>query len=158
MTLLTVLAFLLLVAGVIGSAVPKAPGVSLSLAGVYLYWWASGFTEPTALLLGVITVVGLLAVVGGWFEDVIAARIGGASTKTAMIAGAVGFALFFIGPIAMLVGTVLTVFLLEYRRQRDVKAGLVAAFSVVVATIGSRIISVLLSTLILVSMLAVWLL
>jgi uncharacterized protein YqgC (DUF456 family) len=139
-----VLAFVLLVAGVVGSLVPKVPGPVLSLSGVYLYWWNSGMTEPSALLLGVLTVAGGLVVVGGFFEEVIAARIGGASTRSAVVAGVVGFAAFFVlGPIAMVLGTAVTVFVLEYRRQRTARAGATAALAVLLATIGSMVIQFL---------------
>lgn len=156
MTLLTVLAFALLVAGVVGSLVPKAPGPLVSLAGVYVYWWGSGFAEPGTALLAVVTLVTVLTAIGGLFEEVVAARLGGASTRSATLAGLVGFACFFVlGPVAMLVGAAVAVFVLEYRRQRDAKAGATAALAVVLATIGSAIVQVLLTVMVLVVVLAV---
>lgn len=139
-----VLAFGLLAAGVVGSLLPKVPGPVVSLSGVYLYWWDSGMTEPSTLLLSVLTIVGVVVVIGGLFEEVIAARIGGASTRSAAVAGVVGFVSFFVlGPIAMVVGTAVTVFVLEYRRQRTARAGARAALSVLLATIGSVLIQFL---------------
>ena len=41
-TALVVLAFALLVGGVVGSLVPQVPGALLSLAGVFAYWYATG--------------------------------------------------------------------------------------------------------------------
>lgn len=158
MVLITILAFALLVAGIVGSLIPKVPGPLFSLAGVYTYWWETGFAEPSTLLLAVITIFGVLTVVGGFFEEIIAARVGGASTRTAAAAGVAGFASFLVfGPVAMLVGTAAAVFVLEYRRQRDAKAGATAALAVLLATIGSIVVKVLLTTMILVIMLAVFL-
>lgn len=158
MTLLTVLAFALLVVGIVGSLVPKVPGPLISLAGVYTYWWGTGFTEPSTVLLVVITIIVALAVVGGLFEEIIAARIGGASTGTATAAGVVGLVCFLVlGPVAMLVGTAVTVFILEYRRQRNARAGASAALAVILATLGSIVIKVLLTLMILVIMLVVFL-
>ncbi|MXR51607.1 DUF456 family protein [Halovenus sp. WSH3] len=149
----TLLAFGLLVAGVVGSLLPTLPGPLLSLAGVYTYWWASGFTAPSTLLVAVVTALVLLTVVGGLFEDVIAARLGGASGWSATAAGLVGFVCFFaLGPVGMLLGSATTVFVLEYRRQRDAKAGATAATAVVLATIGSTLVQLLVTSTLLVAM------
>lgn len=155
-TLVTVLAFGLLVAGIVGSAIPKVPGPLISLGGVYAYWWGTGYAEPSTLLLGSITVLVGLAVLGGFVEEIIAARMGGASTRNATIAGVVGFVCFLVlGPIAMLVGTAIAVFILEYRRQHDARAGATAALAVVLATIGSTIIQILLAVMTLLIMVGV---
>ena len=155
-SVVAVLAFVLLAAGVVGSLVPKVPGPAVSLSGVYLYWWDSGLAEPSSLLLGVLTVTGTLVVIGGFFEEVIAARIGGASTRSAVAAGIVGFVSFFVlGPIAMVVGTAVTVFVLEYRRQRTARAGATAALAVLLATIGSVLIQFLFALMTLVVMVGV---
>lgn len=153
---LTLLAFALLIAGVVGSVIPNVPGAILSLAGVYLYWWNTGFSEPSTALVAVVTVLVVLVVVGGFFQEVIAARFGGASTLSATAAGLVGFVCFFLtGPLGMLLGSAVTVFLLEYRRQRDAKASATAATAVVLATIGSAIVELLVTIMLLVVMGAV---
>ncbi|WP_336327440.1 DUF456 domain-containing protein [Halovenus sp. HT40] len=153
---LTLLAFGLLVVGIVGSIIPNVPGVLLSLAGVYLYWWNTGFAEPSTALIVVITVLALLVIVGGFFKEVIAARFGGASTLSATAAGLVGFVVFFVtGPVGMLLAAAITVFVLEYRRQRDAKASATAATAVVLATIGSTIVELLVTVMLLVVMGAV---
>lgn len=153
MILLTLLAFGLLVAGIVGSALPKVPGPLISLAGVYTYWWASDFAEPSTALVVVVTILIVLVVIGGFFEEIIAARLGGASGWSATVAGVVGFACFFVtGPIGMLVGSAITVFVLEYRRQRDAKASATAATAVVLATIGSTLVKLLVTVILLVVM------
>jgi uncharacterized protein YqgC (DUF456 family) len=159
MLALTLFAFALLVVGVVGSIVPNLPGPVLSLVGVYLYWWNTGLTEPSTALVAVITVLVILIVVGGFFDDVIAARFGGASTLSATAAGLVGFVcLFVVGPIGMLLGAALTVFVLEYRRQRDAKASATAATAVLLATIGSTLVELFVTVMLLVVMVAVALL
>ena len=156
MLALTLLAFGLLVVGIVGSIIPNVPGVLFSLAGVYLYWWNTGFAEPSTALVAVITVLAVLVIVGGFFKEVIAARFGGASTLSATAAGLVGFVFFFLtGPLGMLLAAAITVFVLEYRRQRDAKASATAATAVLLATIGSAIVELLVTIMLLVVMSAV---
>lgn len=149
--LFVALAVLLLFAGVIGSVIPSVPGVILSISGVFVYWWASGYAEPSAAVVGVVTVLGALVVVAGFFQDVIAARLGGASGWSAAAAGVVGLVCFFaLGPLGAIVGSAVAVFVLEYRRQRDATAGARAATAVVLATIGSAVVELLVTLTILV--------
>jgi uncharacterized protein YqgC (DUF456 family) len=153
MLAITLLAFALLVAGIVGSVIPNVPGAVLSLIGVYTYWWGTGFTEPSTPLLAVMTVIVLVVVIGGFFQEVIAARFGGASTLSATVAGVVGFVcLFVFGPVGMLLGSAVTVFVLEYRRQRDAKASATAATAVVLATVGSALVELLVTIMLLIVM------
>lgn len=139
-------AFGLLVAGVVASVVPGVPGSLLSVGGIGVYWWGTGFAEPSTLLVGVLVVLALLALVGSVAGEVVAARLSGASTRTAAVAGPVGFALFFVlGPLGLLVGVAGTVFGLEYRRHRDVRASAGAALGVVVGSFAATAVQVLLT-------------
>lgn len=159
MSPLAALAFLLLLVGVVGCLLPRLPGVTASLAGVYLYWWTTGFSEPTALVVGVLTLVGGLAALSSVVADAVSARISDASPTTLLIAGAVGTALLVLtGPIGMILGTALTAFLLEYRRRRTVSAGARAALAVVASSVGSRLFRFALAVVILVTMVVVVLL
>ncbi|MEF8973789.1 MAG: DUF456 domain-containing protein [Haloarcula sp.] len=158
-TLLFVLAFALLVGGVIGSITPQVPGALVSLAGVYLYWVASGMTEPGTLLLGLLTLVGLLT----WAVDIaggaIAARVGGASNWTAVLAGVVALVLFFVtGPLGILLGVAGTVFVVEFYRQEDARGSAKAALVTTVGMLASGVVQALLTASILVTMVAVALL
>ncbi|APW98351.1 hypothetical protein CHINAEXTREME_11345 [Halobiforma lacisalsi AJ5] len=118
---ITVLAVALLVAAVAGTVVPLVPGGLLSLAGVYLYWWHSGFTEPGALTLAVLTLLGVLTLLVEFFGGSIAAKAGGASWGTTAAAAAVGIVLMVVtGPIGLLVGLFGTVFALEFVRDGNV--------------------------------------
>jgi uncharacterized protein YqgC (DUF456 family) len=157
--LLFVLAFALLVGGVVGSLTPQVPGALVSLAGVYLYWVASGMTDPGTLLLALLTLVGLLT----WAVDIaggaVAARVGGASNWTAVLAGVVALVLFFVtGPLGILLGVAGTVFVVEFYRQGDARGSAKAALVTTVGMLASGVVQALLTASILVTMVAVALL
>ena len=157
--LLVALAFALLVGGVVGSLVPQVPGAPVSLAGVYLYWVATGMTEPGTLLLAALTVVGVLTWVVDFVGGAVAARVGGASNATAVIAGLVGLVLFFVtGPLGILLGVAATVFAVEFYRQEDARKGLKAALVTTAGMLASGVVQALLTGSILVTMLVVALL
>lgn len=111
---LSLLAIALLIGGVIGTVVPLVPGGTLSLAGLFLYWWGSGFTEPGLLALAVLVTLGVLAVLAELVGGAVAARAGGASWKTTALAAVTGILLMVVtGPLGLLVGLFGTVFALE---------------------------------------------
>jgi len=144
--IVAIAAVCLLALGVVGSLVPALPGPLLSLAGVYLYWLGSGFTEPGAVLLAALTLLGLLAITADFGAEVVSARVGGASLTTSLVAGAVGIVLFvFVTPVGALLGVVAVVFALEYRRHRDAARGAKAAGAVVLGVLGSAVVQVLLT-------------
>lgn len=117
-----VVAVALLVGGVLASFVPLVPGALLSIAGIYYYWYHSAFSEPGALFVAGATLVALMTLALDFLSSAISAAVGGASTRTAAIAGIIGFALLFVtGPIGMLVGVVLAVFALEIDRSGDLE-------------------------------------
>jgi uncharacterized protein YqgC (DUF456 family) len=150
-----IVAVALLIVGVVGCVVPLIPGPPLSLAGVYLYWWGSGFTEPGLALLVTLTLLGLLAIVADFGAEVVSARVGGASLTTSIVAGVVGIVLFvLVTPIGALLGVVAAVFVLEYRRHRDASQGAKAAGAVVIGILGSVVVQVVLTGSILVAFVA----
>ena len=148
-TVLVGLAFVLLVAGVVGSLVPQVPGALLSLAGVYSYWYATG--RPGLGLLVTLTLVGVLT----WVVDF----AGGASTTTAVLAGVVALVLFFVtGPLGVILGVALTVFVVEFYRQRDARKGLQATLVTTAGMLASSFVQALLTGSILLAMVGVALL
>ena len=154
---LVVLAFVLLVAGVLGSLVPQVPGAPLSVVGVYCYWYATG--DPGLSLLVVLTLVGLLTWVVDFAGGAVSARVGGASTKTAVLAGVVGLLLFFVtGPLGIILGVALTVFGVEFYRQQDARKGLKAALVTTAGMLASNVVQALLTGSILLTMVGVALL
>ena len=151
------LAFALLVAGVVGSLVPQVPGAPLSIAGVLTYWYATG--QPGTGLLVVLVLVGVLTWVVDFAGGAVAARVGGASTKTAILAGVVGLVLFFVtGPLGIILGVAGTVFVVEFYRQQDARKGLKAALVTTAGMLASGIAQALLTGSILVAMVGVALL
>ena len=156
-TALVVLAFLLLVAGVVGSLVPQVPGALLSLAGVFTYWYATG--RPGLTLLAALTLVGVLTWIVDFFGGAIAARAGGASNATALLAGVVGLVLFFLtGPLGIVLGVAATVFAVEFYRQQDARKGAKAALVTTAGMLASSVVQALLTGSILLAMLAIVLL
>lgn len=148
----------LLVCGVIGSVVPLVPGALLSLAGVYGYWWASGFSEPGPFFLAAATVLGLSALVLDYLAGAISARAGGAGWRTTAVTAVVGLALLVTtGPIGMLVGVAGAVFVMEFERSGDLEASARNALYTALGTLASEAIQVLLTGALLVGfLLVVW--
>lgn len=151
---LGLLAVALLVLGVVGSALPAVPGASLSVAGLLLYWWHTGFTRPGLVVLVLLLTLGLVALAADWLGGPIAAKAGGASTRTTVLAGAVGFLLLFVaGPLGIVVGIAATVFLLQFRATGDLGRSARTAGFVTVGVLASVVVQVLLTTVILVGFL-----
>ena len=112
MELVTVIAVLLLVAGVVATVIPLIPGGILSLAGVYGHWWQTG--EPGTIPLAVLTVLGGTAVAAEVGGGLVAARASGASWGVASLAGGLAVvSLLVVGPVGMLVTFLLAVAVLE---------------------------------------------
>jgi uncharacterized protein YqgC (DUF456 family) len=154
---LVVLAFVLLVGGVVGSLVPQVPGAPISVAGVYTYWYATG--EPGVLLLAALTLVGVLTWVVDFVGGAVAARVGGASTTTAVLAGVVGLLLFFVtGPLGIILGVAATVFVVEFYRQEDARKSLKAALVTTAGMLASGVAQAALTGSILLAMVGVALL
>ncbi|WP_227376866.1 DUF456 domain-containing protein [Haladaptatus halobius] len=137
---LFLVALALLLAGVLGSVLPLLPGVPLSLAGVYGYWWGTDFSEPGLLFVVGATVVGGIAVVGEYAAGAVSARMGGGSRWTAAAAAVVGLlALLVTGPLGMFVGVALAAFAVEFYRTRDARSGARTAAYAVVGLLASAI-------------------
>jgi len=156
MTAPTVLAFLLLAAGVGASLLSRLPGVLLSIAGVYLYWWDSGYTDPGEVTVAALTLVAVLVLAGHGFDRFVATRVGGVPALTATLGGFVGFVCFaFLGSSGLVLGAVVTVFVLEYVRRRDTKQSVLAALAVVFGTFAARVVRTLMTALVFVVMVLV---
>ncbi|RQG90604.1 DUF456 domain-containing protein [Natrarchaeobius chitinivorans] len=139
MEVVAVLAIALLAGGILGTLIPLVPGGLLSLSGLYLYWWHSGFTEPGAVALVVLTALGILTLLAEFFGGSIAARAGGASWITTGSAAVVGIVLMLVsGPVGLLVGLFGTVFVLEYARNgaldRSARSALYATVGILAST------------------------
>ncbi|ELY48211.1 DUF456 domain-containing protein [Natronorubrum sulfidifaciens] len=151
---IAVIAIALLIGGVVGTVIPLVPGGLFSLAGLGLYWWHSGFTEPGTVVVAVLALLGVLTVVVEFFGGSIAAKAGGASWRTTAAAAAVGIVMMIVtGPIGLLVGLFGTVFLLEFARDGELEASTRSAFYATVGVLASTATQVLLTGSILVGFL-----
>lgn len=152
----TLAAVALLVLGVVGSVVPVIPGALLSLSGVLLYWWHTGYADPEPLVLAGFLALGIVTLALNWFAGALSARAGGASFATTVLAAVVGLALFFVaGPLGILLGVAGTVFFAEYRRHGDSRRGARTALYATVGVLASTVVQALLTTAMLVAFLAV---
>lgn len=150
------LAFVLLVAGVVASLLPGVPAPLLSLAGVVLYWWSTGYAEPGAVALVALVGVGLLALAADWLGGAVAARVGGASNRTAILAGLAGLLLLPVaGPVGIVAGSAGTVFVLEYLKGRDAGTSARAAGAYVLGAFASAAVQFLLTLAMLLAVVAV---
>ena len=122
--------------GVLGTLVPLVPGALLSLGGVYLYWWSTGYSDPGTLFIIFTVILTIMALLLDWFSGAITAKMGGASNKTSFMAGIAGiFGFIFLGgPVGVIIAVGGTVFLREYMKTgnaRDArKAGIYSAIGV----------------------------
>jgi len=154
--IVVIVAFALLVLGVIGSVVPVLPGAPLSLFGVYLYWWTTGYAEPGLPLLVALTVVGALAIAVDLLAGVVSARASGVSTRLAVLAGVVGGLAFLVaGPIGLVLGVAGTVFIVTLAREGTVRAGGRAAGLTTLGILSSSLVEGLLTGSMLVAMVAI---
>lgn len=145
-TLFTLAAIALMIIGVIGSVVPMIPGALMSITGILVYWWSTGFTRPSTVFLTGFILVGLIAMITDYFAGSIAAKVGGASTRTSILAGIVGFLMFFVlGPIGIIAGVAGTVLVREFLRTGDADSSAKAAFYSTVGVVGSTVVQVIIT-------------
>jgi uncharacterized protein YqgC (DUF456 family) len=141
MDVFLLVAIALLLAGVVGSVVPVVPGAGLSLVGIYLYWWSSGYAVPGLAVLAAFTLVGVTAIVADQLGGALAASAGGASVKTTALASVVSIPLLFIaGPVGLVLGIAGTVFAAEFYRTRSAGQGARAAVFAAVGVLGSAVV------------------
>lgn len=135
-------AVVLMVAGVAGSLVPMVPGALLSIAGVMVYWWSTGYSEPGALFLAGFVLTGLFALLMDWISGAVAAKAGGASNRATMLGAVAGVVLFFagLGPLGLVLGIAGTVFLAEFLRTEDSRGSLRAGLYSAAGALGSAVI------------------
>lgn len=146
----------ILLAGVIGSVVPMVPGAGLSLVGIYLYWWSSGYAVPSLGVLLVFTFVGVAAIIADQFGGALAAGAGGASMKTTALATVVSIPLLFVvGPVGLVLGIAGTVFVAEFYRTQSAGRGARAAAFTAVGVLGSAVIQLVVTLSLLVGFLFV---
>lgn len=155
MNLWLILAFLLMILAVAGSFTPALPGALLSGIGVLLYWWSTGYQDPSTWFVVLAVVLSVAGVLLDWFSGAITARIGGASDKTSFMAGIAGLLgfIFLGGPIGVLIAVAGTVFLREYFRTGDVSGAKKAAIYSAVGFLSSVFMQALITVFLLIGFL-----
>ena len=160
MVVVSILTVALLVAGVVLTAIPKAPGgMRWPLAATYLYWWSSGFTAPSTTVVLALTAFGVLVKAADMLGPVITSKIGGTSVVATMLGSlAGGIAFLFWGFQGMILFLFLTVFVVEYWRRGDLIESLLASLVVVLVSLATRTMKTFATIVFLVVMLGVILL
>lgn len=151
METLTLLILGLLIAGMLGSIVPMAPGALFSLLGIGIYFFYAD--DPSLLFIIFGTLTGVFTLLVDWFAGSIASKYGGASTKTSIAAGLTGLLgfIFLGGPIGLALTVTATVFIREYLIHGDEKDSLKAATYATIGVLGSTVIQTILTGSILVA-------
>lgn len=138
---------------VVGAALPLLPGGALSVGAVLLYWWSTGYADPSLPVVVGLVAVGLLTMAVDYFGGAIAARAGGASAVTTAVAVLVGLVLLFVaGPVGFVVGLAATVFAVEFAQHADTEASLRVALYSTVGVLASTVAQVVLTGAILVAL------
>ena len=148
----------LAVLGVVGSVTPLVPGAGLSLAGIFLYWWHTGYSDPGTVVLVALTILGLATMAVDYLAGFLSAKVSGASWTTGVAAGIVGLLLLFVaGPVGVVGGVAGTVFAIEYYRNGDREESFRMAVRTTVAMLGSTVVQVLFTaTMLVVFLIVVW--
>jgi hypothetical protein len=146
----------LLVLAVVGAVAPLVPGALLSFVGILLYWVSTGYADPSTPVLVVLSLVALGTAAVDYFGGALAAKAGGASTLSTLLASVVGVVLLFLtGPIGLIVGVGVTVFGVEFWLNRDPKQSARATLYAAVGILASTVMQVLTTFSLLVAMLFV---
>jgi uncharacterized protein YqgC (DUF456 family) len=116
---LWILAFLLIVVGVVGTVLPALPGVVFVFAGVALAAWIDGFARIGAWTLGVLGVLTLIAWLVDFVSGYYGAKRAGASTQ-ALVGAAIGtVAGVFTGLVGLIFMPLAGAAIGEFLAQRD---------------------------------------
>ena len=146
----------LAVGGVVGSLLPAVPGAGLSLAGVLVYWWSTGYTDPSPVVLVGFTLVAVAAALVDIVGSAVAGRAGGASPLTAGVALVAGLVLGLVtGPLGFVLGIAGAAFAVEYYRTGERETSGRAALYATVGVLGSAVVQVLLTLSLLVGIVVV---
>jgi uncharacterized protein YqgC (DUF456 family) len=127
-----------MIGGVIGSFLPVIPGPLVSILGISVYFWSTGYSSPHPVIFSVIVLTGIFALGLDYLAGYIGANQSDASRKTAIAAGIASFLLFFVsGPVGILIGTGLTVLLRELMLGKEFEEASRSAVYTTVAMLAS---------------------
>jgi uncharacterized protein YqgC (DUF456 family) len=134
--MLVIIAFLLLVGGVIGSVVPILPGLPLSIFGLLLLQWSGYGGFSTAFLLTWAAIAATITVMDYFLPALLAKRFGG--SRYAVIGSFLGLlaGIFFFPPLGMIAGPFLGALAGELiRNSKDGARAIKVAFGAFLAFI-----------------------
>ncbi len=117
--IVTILAGVLVLIGVIGAVIPVLPDVSLVWGATLGYGLIVGWGESGPWLFGAISLMGLFGVAADVWVSSAGARVGGASMWSVVggvVLGLIG--LFVFGPLGLFGGMAVGTYLLELFRRR----------------------------------------
>jgi uncharacterized protein YqgC (DUF456 family) len=142
---LVIIAFILLIAGILGAVVPILPGPPLSFIGLLLLQWSgfAGFSSSFLWLFGCITIA--VTVMDYLLPSLMARWFGG--SRAAAIGSFIGLlvGLFFFPPFGMIVGSFIGAMMGEFIHNgaKGLKAFKVAfgAFLAFIAGAGAKLIT-----------------
>lgn len=115
-----VLIALVMVVGLVGTALPFVPGLPIVWLAALVYGLAEGFGTTGTIAFGLITVLAVVGIVGGIVLPHRHAAAKGAA-RSSVVAGALGAIVgFFVIPvIGLVIGGVVGIYAMEYRRTGD---------------------------------------
>jgi uncharacterized protein YqgC (DUF456 family) len=115
-----VLIALAMLAGLVGTALPLIPGLPIVWLAALIYGLAEGFDTVGTAAFGVISLLAIAGIVGGIVlpHRHVAAR---GAARSSVLAGAAGAVIgFFVIPvIGLVIGGVVGIYAMEYRRTGD---------------------------------------
>ncbi|MDP3741229.1 MAG: DUF456 domain-containing protein [bacterium] len=116
----TTIAGILVVLGVAGAILPFLPGPPLSLAGLLIYGFATGFEKMSVTVVIVFAALTLLTIILDVFAPAMGAK-GHKASHHGVVGSIIGaFAgLFLLGPLGIILGPFIGGFLGEYLKRHD---------------------------------------
>ena len=109
-----------MVVGLIGTALPLVPGLPIVWLAALVYGLAEGFDTTGTVAFGTISVLAIAGIVGGIVlpHRHVAAK---GAARSSVVAGALGAIVgFFVIPVVgLIIGGVLAIYAMEYRRTGD---------------------------------------
>jgi uncharacterized protein YqgC (DUF456 family) len=151
--LITVLLGLLMLVGLVGMILPVLPDVVIIWAAALLYGLLIGWGRYGVWLFAGISVIALVGILADVWVSGMGARQGGASIWSSLgglLIGVVG--LFVAGPLGLIAGMLLGIFVIEYWIHKDPDRAMRATFGMGVGYGASFIVKIFLGL----AMIAIW--
>ena len=131
-TVILLITYLLIIAGIAGIIIPGLPGLVLILAGILVYGWHVGFE---VLGVGFLITMALLTIIGTVIDllaSVVGAKKYGAS-KLSLLAMVIGliFGIITMGPPGLIIGPIVAVILTEMLRGRSFNEALKVTLGII---------------------------